>query len=136
MIWIKDERNCWRYWNFQNSKMDIIAPYTIRFMTPKRIVHIATSMDHLCFLHRFRPASHLLALPKQMKLTGIDECMEKGLDMHRLCSIMGRPNPIWSMEIVYYTPIKRLLIEDRLIDFESGFATPTLEYVDVQREQY
>lgn len=108
--------------------MDILAPFVFT-SGPKRVVHIARSLDHLYFLHKNSPLSHLLALPPQFRWMDIKHCW-KCVDVKRVCATMGKPNPLWSMEVVYYTPVKRLLIENRLIDFESA---PTLEVVDIQR---
>ncbi len=109
--------------------MDILGP-SIFVVGPRRVVHLARSLDHLYFLHRNSPPAHLLGLPAYCKWWEVEQC-GKHVDFQRLCATMGKPNPLWSMEIVYYTPIKRLLIEDRLIDFESRL--PTLESVDVVR---
>jgi hypothetical protein len=97
---------------------------------PRRVVHLARSLDHLYFLHRYSPSSHLLGLPAHCTWGEIDQCRNY-VDFQRLCATMRNPNPIWSMEIVYYTPIKRLLIEDCLIEFESRI--PTMESVEVVR---
>jgi hypothetical protein len=108
--------------------MDILGSYTFLY-GPKRVVHIARSLDHLYFLHQYRPVSHLLGLPTHCKWMEIEHC-RKHVDIQRICATMGKPNPLWSMEIVYHTPIKRLLIEDRLIEFQS--LKPTLEFVEVR----
>jgi hypothetical protein len=107
--------------------MDILGS-RIFVQGPKRIVHVARSLDHLYFLHRYSPTYHVLGLPSHIKWIEIEQC-RKHVDFQRVCATMGKPNPLWSMEIVYYTPVKRLLIEDRLIEFETQI--PTVEWVDL-----
>jgi hypothetical protein len=104
--------------------MDIIG-YTTRHRSPLRIVHMTKSWEHLEYLHKYRSYSDLLALPPSFKWT---EMKYHTVNMSRICSCMGFPNPIHSLEIVYYTPIKRLLIEDRLIDFQMH----TIEHVELR----
>ena len=99
--------------------------YTIRHGNPFRTVHISKNMEHLNFLQKYRHPSHLLAFPPSFKWKDLDQY--HGLDMSRICACMGFPNPIWSLEIINNTPIKRLLIDDRLIDFQKL----TLERVEV-----
>ncbi len=113
-------------------KMDLFLPWTpmTRIIRPQRIVHLTRSWPHLHFLHNSLPGSHMLALPSGTRWMDV-RC--EGLRVARLCSQMGQPNPLWCLEIVYYTPIKRVLIENRLIEFENG--APVMEEVSVRQHE-